>query len=228
MTDVPKLPMDTLSTTYGFEPREFKPLVKRLIDLVGSAVLLAFLSPLLLLIAAIVFTQVGPRAVFAHEREGKDGRKFYCLKFRTMFLDADERLEQILATDPEAAAEWEATRKLKNDTRIIPVIGSFLRKSSLDELPQLVNVLIGDMSLVGPRPVIEDEIAYYGDAAGYYYSVRPGMTGPWQVGARNDCDYDTRVAQDVDYVKNWSIIGDLKIIVKTAIMVLKMKSPGAY
>ncbi len=157
MTDVPKLPMETLST-YGFEPREFKPLAKRVFDLVGSAVLITFFAPLMLVVAAIVFTQVGPQVIFAHEREGRDGKKFRCLKFRTMFLDADERLEKILATDPEAAAEWAANRKLKNDTRILPVVGSFLRKSSLDELPQLFNVFTGEMSLVGPRPVVEDEM----------------------------------------------------------------------
>jgi len=228
MTDVPKLPMETLSTSYGFEPREFKPLIKRCFDFAGSLVLIAFLAPLLIVLGAIVFMQVGPNVVFRHEREGKDGRKFDCLKFRTMFMDADDRLEQILATDEEAAAEWAATRKLKNDTRIIPVVGQFLRKSSLDELPQLFNVLAGEMSLVGPRPVVEEEIAYYGDAASYYYSVRPGMTGPWQVGERNDCDYSTRVQQDVDYVKNWTLTGDVKIIAKTAIMVMKLKSPGAY
>ncbi len=228
MTDVPKLPMEALST-YGFEPRELKPLLKRIFDLVGSAALIVFFSPLLLIVSLIVASKVGPRVIFAHEREGRDGKKFKCLKFRTMYLDADERLQQILATDPEAAAEWEKSRKLKNDTRILPVVGSFLRKSSLDELPQLFNVFLGEMSLVGPRPVVEDEITdYYGDVAPLYYSVRPGMTGPWQVGERSDSDYETRVAQDAHYVQNWTLIGDLVIIIKTALMVATVKSKGAY
>lgn len=227
MTDVPKLPMETLST-YGFEPREFRPMVKRIFDLVGSAALIVFFSPLLLIVSLIVATKVGPKVIFAHEREGRDGKKFKCLKFRTMYLDADKRLEKILATDPEAAAEWEATRKLKNDTRILPGVGNFLRKSSLDELPQLLNVFLGEMSLVGPRPVVEEEIAYYGDAAPLYYSVRPGMTGPWQVGERSDSDYETRVSQDADYVQNWSLTGDIVIILKTALMVATVKSKGAY
>ncbi len=227
MTDVPKLPMESLST-YGFEPREFRPLAKRVFDLVGSATLIVFFAPLMLIVAAIVASQVGPQVIFAHEREGRDGKKFKCLKFRTMYLDADERLKQILATDPAAAEEWLATRKLKNDTRILPIIGSFLRKSSLDELPQLFNVFLGEMSLVGPRPVVEEEMAYYGDVAPLYYSVRPGMTGPWQVGERNDCDYETRVAQDADYVKNWTMTGDIVIILKTALMVARVRSKGAY
>ena len=227
MTDVPKLPMETLST-FGFEPRELRPLIKRLFDMFGSAVLIVLFSPLMLIVAAIVFTQVGPQVIFAHQREGRDGKKFRCLKFRTMYLDADERLAQILATDPAAAAEWAATRKLKNDARILPVVGSFLRKSSLDELPQLFNVFVGEMSLVGPRPVVEEEMSYYGDVAQLYYSVRPGLTGPWQVGERNDCDYETRVAQDADYIQNWSITGDIVIIIKTALMVASVRSKGAY
>lgn len=227
MTDVPKLPLETLSNL-GFEPREAKPLMKRLFDIVGSLLLIAFLLPLIVLISAIVFSQIGAKVFFAHEREGKDGRKFKCLKFRTMYLDADARLADILANDPEAAAEWAATRKIRNDPRIIPVIGEFLRKSSLDELPQLLNVLIGDMSLVGPRPVVEEEIAYYGDAAPLYYSMRPGLTGPWQVGSRSMTDYETRVAQDAHYVRNWTLSGDFMIIVKTATMVSTLRSEGAY
>lgn len=227
MTDIPKLSLES-SSNNRFEPREFKPLVKRVFDFVGSAALLTFLFPLLIIIAAIVFSKVGPNVIFAHEREGKDGRKFKCLKFRTMYLDADARLQRILETDPKAAAEWNATRKLKNDARILPLIGNFLRKSSLDELPQLFNVLIGDMSLVGPRPVVEEEMVYYGEAAPLYYAMRPGLTGPWQIGSRSNSDYATRVAQDVDYVRNWTLMGDLKIVVQTAVMVAKLRSDSAY
>lgn len=227
MTDIPKRSLDS-SSDITFEPREFKPLAKRIFDVIGSAVLIVFFLPLLLLISIVVFSKVGPKVIFAHEREGKDGRKFKCLKFRTMYLDADVRLERILATNPDAAAEWDATRKLKNDARILPLVGNFLRKSSLDELPQLFNVLIGDMSLVGPRPVVEAEMVYYGDAAALYYAMRPGLTGPWQVGSRSNADYATRVAQDVDYVRNWTLLGDVIIVVKTAIMVAKLKSDSAY
>ena len=227
MTDIPKVPLNSL-TSYDIEPREFRPMVKRALDIFGSAVLIIFLLPALLLISAVVFAHVGPRFIFAHVREGKDGRKFKCLKFRTMYLDADERLAKILATDPAARAEWDATRKLKNDTRILPVVGEFLRKSSLDELPQLFNVFIGDMSLVGPRPVVEEEIAYYGDAAALYYAMRPGLTGPWQVGSRSNTDYETRVAQDIHYVRNWTLLGDFWIVLKTTVMVAKLRSDSAY
>ena len=227
MSDFPKEPAGAIQA-HGFEVHEFKPMLKRAFDIVGSLVLIAFLLPLFVIIAALVYTQVGPRVIFAHQREGKDGIKFGCLKFRTMFLDADKRLDHILETNPEAAAEWYASRKLKDDPRILPGIGNFLRRSSIDELPQLFNVLLGHMSLVGPRPVIEDEIAYYGDAAQLYYSVRPGMTGPWQIGGRSCLNYETRVAKDAEYVKTWSLKGDVVILVKTAIMVAKLKSDDAY
>lgn len=227
MVDISKLA--TPAAAAPFEPREFGPLGKRLFDIVVSALLIVAFAPLMLMISAIVFSQVGPKVIFAHTREGKDGLKFPCLKFRTMYLDADKRLEQILATDPSARAEWEATRKLKKDTRILPFVGKFLRKSSLDELPQLFNVLIGQMSLVGPRPVVEEEIRdYYGDVAGLYYSVRPGMTGPWQIGARSDDDYPSRVAKDAQYVRNWSFLQDLTILVKTAQHVANVRQNGAY
>lgn len=227
MTDIPKGPLESVSS-YHLEPRELRPLVKRFLDIFGSALLIVFVLPVFLVISAIVFSKVGPRIIFAHEREGKDGRKFKCLKFRTMYLDADARLAEILETDPAARAEWDATRKLKNDTRILPVIGHFLRKSSLDELPQLFNVLIGDMSLVGPRPVVEEEIAFYGDDAALYYAMRPGLTGPWQVGSRSNTDYQTRVALDIHYVRNWTLLGDFMIVVKTTIMVAKLRSDSAY
>lgn len=202
--------------------------MKRACDVVCSAILLLLLIPLFVGISVSLYVSGGRNIIFAHEREGKNRRRFKCLKFRTMRLDAEEHLQHILATDTTMAAEWQANRKLKNDPRIIPGIGTFLRKSSLDELPQLINVLKGDMSLVGPRPVIEDEIAYYGSAATYYYSVRPGMTGPWQVGSRSAAEYQTRVQQDTDYVKTWTIAGDFVIMLKTAKMVLSFKTDGAY
>lgn len=229
MTDMPKLSMDTRPQGIDFDFRFVKATVKRLFDIVGSVVLIVVFLPLMVMVSALVATCVGPRVIFAHQREGRDGKKFLCLKFRTMYLDADQRLDHILASDEDAAAEWQKSRKLKNDPRILPKVGSFLRKSSLDELPQLFNVLIGDMSLVGPRPVVEQEITeHYGATADLYYSMRPGMTGPWQCSSRSDGDYVDRVKQDAEYVSNWTLAGDVSIILRTAAKVLNYRSSGAY
>ena len=137
--------------------------------------------------------------MFSHERVGLGGTTFFCLKFRSMYEDSDTRLETLLAGDSSARQEWSEHYKLKEDPRITP-LGHFLRESSIDELPQLVNVLRGDMSLVGPRPVIVEELEKYGHAKEAYLSVRPGLTGLWQVSGRNDLDYETRVALDTEYV----------------------------
>ena len=134
-------------------------------------------------------------------------------------------LKNILATDPEARAEWEKDFKLKNDPRITK-IGQFIRKTSLDEIPQLFNVLKGDMSLVGPRPIVEDEKKYYAEKIGDYFSVKPGITGLWQVSGRNDITYDQRVYLDSWYVNHWSIWNDIVIILKTVLVILCRK--GAY
>jgi undecaprenyl-phosphate galactose phosphotransferase len=150
---------------------------------------------------------------------------FPCFKFRTMQVDAEERLRELLANDPAARAEWEREFKLRNDPRITP-IGQFLRRTSLDELPQLFNVIRGEMSLVGPRPVIRAELCKYGDDVDYFLMVRPGMTGLWQVSGRNDVDYDTRVYLDTWYVKNWSLWYDIAILFKTIKVVLRRD--GAY
>ncbi len=229
MTDIPKLSMDARPQEIDFDFQTAKAMTKRLFDIVGSAVLIVAFMPLMIIVGSLVAARVGPRVIFAHEREGRDGKKFLCLKFRTMHLDADRRLSEILATDPAAAAEWQEKRKLKNDPRILPGVGNFLRKSSLDELPQLFNVLVGEMSLVGPRPVVEQEIAeHYGDKAALYYSMRPGMTGPWQCGDRSNGSYVERVRQDAEYVTSWTIVGDIAIIAKTAVKVLNVRSSGAY
>lgn len=143
-----------------------------------------------------------------------------------MVRDSDTRLAELLDVDPLARAEWEATQKLKNDPRIIPGIGHFLRKSSLDELPQFFNVLFGDMSLVGPRPVVSSELEKYGSARALYTSVRPGVTGPWQIGSRNDEDYQDRVLKDVAYVENWSMASDVRIVLMTA--AVPFRQIGAY
>lgn len=182
------------------------------------------LSPLLFYIFRKVKKDGGP-AIYGHERVGKNGQPFKCLKFRSMVINSKEVLEQVLATDPEAKAEWDETFKLKNDPRITP-IGKFLRRTSLDELPQLFNVLKGEMSLVGPRPIITEELERYRDEVDYYLLSKPGMTGLWQVSGRSDVDYDTRVYLDAWYVKNWSMWNDVAILFKTVGVVLK--KDGAY
>jgi exopolysaccharide production protein ExoY len=155
----------------------------------------------------------GP-ALFRHRRVGFNGKHFDCLKFRTMVTDAPERLRRLLESDRLAAAEWEANRKLRDDPRIT-VIGAILRKSSLDELPQLFNVLKGDMSIVGPRPVTDEELERYASSVGAYLSCRPGITGLWQVSGRSTTTYNKRVACDAFYARNWSMTLDAKIMVVT-------------
>jgi exopolysaccharide production protein ExoY len=154
-----------------------------------------------MLIAALVRRDGGP-AVFGHRRIGADGRTFRCWKFRSMVPDADKVLERLLATDNAARAEWEREYKLQDDPRITP-LGKVLRVTSLDELPQLINVIKGEMSLVGPRPIVSDEIKRYGAAFHDYRRCRPGITGKWQVSGRNEIDYGTRVQLDQDYARRW-------------------------
>ncbi|MFK9858162.1 sugar transferase, partial [Klebsiella pneumoniae] len=166
----------------------------------------------------------GP-AIYGHERIGKGGRSFKCLKFRSMVTNSKEVLEELLRSNPEARKEWNETFKLKEDPRITN-IGKFLRKTSLDELPQLFNVLKGEMSLVGPRPIITAELERYSDEVDYYLLSKPGMTGLWQVSGRSDVDYETRVYLDAWYVKNWSMWNDIAILFKTIGVVLK--KDGAY
>jgi Undecaprenyl-phosphate galactose phosphotransferase WbaP len=199
-------------------------LLKRAFDLAASLVLLVLCSLPFLVIAWRIRQDGGP-AVFAHRRVGQSGRVFPCYKFRTMHVDAEQQLRELLASDPTARAEWEREFKLRHDPRITP-IGHFLRRTSLDELPQLLNVIRGEMSLVGPRPVIQAELARYGDDVDYFLMVRPGMTGLWQVSGRNDVDYDTRVYLDTWYVKNWSLWYDIAILFKTIRVVFGRQ--GAY
>jgi undecaprenyl-phosphate galactose phosphotransferase len=195
--------------------------IKLGLDVVIAALALLLLSPLLLAIALYVRSDGGP-ALFAHKRIGRDGECFWCLKFRTMVTDAEQRLKQILATNATAAAEWAETQKLIADPRITR-IGALLRKTSLDELPQLLNVMHGDMSLVGPRPIVEAEVVRYADDIGYYRAVRPGVTGLWQVSGRSDTSYAQRVRLDVDYVRNWSLRRDLMILLRTIPAVLSRR-----
>lgn len=200
----------------------FRAAMKRSIDVVGAASALLLLAPVFAMIAFLVRRDGGP-VFYAHTRIGQNGLGFGCLKFRSMRTDSAEALAALLASDPAARAEWEATRKLRNDPRITR-IGRFLRKTSLDELPQLINVLRGEMSLVGPRPVVAAELAeFYGAAAAHYMSVRPGITGLWQVSGRSDTSYAQRVALDVAYASQPSLWSDIKILARTPVVVLARK-----
>ncbi|MES2683388.1 MAG: sugar transferase [Pseudomonadota bacterium] len=198
--------------------------LKRVFDVCGALLIIAFVSPILLIIAALVAASKGP-IVFGHTRIGKNGAPFKCLKFRTMVPDAEQRLKALLRDDPEFAAEWNIAFKSPRDPRITRV-GKYLRKTSLDELPQLFNVLRGEMSLVGPRPVISDEIVRYRRGSRYYLSSRPGMTGLWQISGRNDVSYEARVAMDRYYVSNRSFRMDLRILFGTIRVVVR--GSGAY
>src|SRR5882757_3888234 len=189
-------------------------LSKRVIDIILAVSGIILLAPLLIIcFLATVVTSPGP-ALFRHRRVGFKGKHFDCLKFRTMVTDAPERLRRLLDSDPVAAAEWTANRKLRYDPRVT-AIGAILRKSSLDELPQLFNVLRGDMSIVGPRPVTEEELVRYSTRVGSYLACRPGITGLWQVSGRSGTTYRKRVAYDTHYARHWSIVQDAKIIVAT-------------
>jgi len=191
----------------------FNRLLKAVFDQIAAAALVILFSPLLLALAILVRFDGGP-ALYRHRRVGAGGRAFSCLKFRTMVVDADRRLQRLLETDPSTAAEWSANQKLSSDPRITG-IGALLRQSSLDELPQLFNVLRGEMSLVGPRPIVAAEVARYGDDIEYYYEAKPGITGLWQVSGRNETGYARRVKLDVWYVRNWTLWHDIAILFKT-------------
>ncbi|MDR7145330.1 sugar transferase [Rhizobium sp. BE258] len=195
---------------------------KRIFDIGATMVLLVLFSPLLALIALMVKLSDGGAVFYGHLRVGHNEKPFRCLKFRTMVPDSSAKLAAHLAANPAALAEWTATRKLKHDVRVTPV-GRVLRKLSLDELPQLINVLQGDMSLVGPRPIIGEEMLLYGEYADSYLSSRPGLTGKWQVSGRSDTTYEERVSLDNSYVQNWTLSGDLWIILKTVPVVLFAK-----
>jgi len=197
---------------------------KRAMDVLVSSLLFMMLSPLFLMLTILV-ARSGRPIFFAHERIGRNGRAFPCYKFRTMVPDSAKVLADLLATNPAARAEWQREFKLRDDPRVT-LTGRFLRRTSLDELPQLWNVLRGDMSLVGPRPVIAEELERYGDDLCYYTQVRPGMTGLWQVSGRNDVDYAARVSLDAWYVRNWSLTTDIAILFKTLGVVVR--GQGAY
>ena len=183
------------------------------------------ISPLLAYIAYRIKKEDPGPVIFKHMRVGKNGKSFPCYKFRSMCVDAKQMLEKYLRKNPEARMEWERDFKLKNDPRVTP-IGEFLRRTSLDELPQIFNVLKGEMSLVGPRPIVQEEVPRYGIHIKKYYSVKPGITGLWQVSGRSDISYSERVALDVEYVVNRSFLKDIQILIKTFDVVFRKK--GAY
>lgn len=199
--------------------------LRRAFDVCFSVLLLIFVAPLMATAAAAIFLQDGGPVLFRQKRLGRGGRSFSCLKFRTMAVAAEDQLKALLDRDPAARGEWTAARKLRHDPRITPV-GRFLRRSSLDELPQLFNVLAGDMSLVGPRPIVSEEIDRYGVHYRHYCAVRPGLTGLWQVNGRNNVSFRRRVVMDVAYVRARCLTLDISILAKTVPAVLLQR--GSY
>jgi Undecaprenyl-phosphate galactose phosphotransferase WbaP len=199
--------------------------IKRFMDLSLVSIGGLVIAPFLLLIALLVkISSPGP-VIYKHTRIGMNGKPFKVYKFRSMVVDAEERLKSLLAADPRIQKEWEENHKLKNDPRITG-IGRFLRRTSMDEFPQLLNILKGEMSLVGPRPIVEGEVKKYGEDFGRIFSVKPGITGLWQVSGRSDTDYGERVAFDTYYLQSWSVWLDLWVLFKTVGVVFKGK--GAY
>jgi exopolysaccharide production protein ExoY len=198
---------------------------KRVLDVITALVALLLLWPLIVVaLAATWISSPGP-LIFGHERIGFNGRKFRCLKIRTMVTNADVVLQNLLESDPGAAREWEEGQKLRNDPRVHRV-GAILRKTSIDELPQLWNVIKGDMSIVGPRPIVAAEVKRYSHNFAAYTATRPGITGLWQVMGRSDCSYDERVSFDLAYVSGWSLVRDVWIMIKTFHVVLSRS--GSY
>lgn len=201
-------------------------LIKRLFDIYFSLTIIILLSPLFITIALAIFLSSPGPIIYGHKRIGRGGVIFKCLKFRTMYIDADVKLKSLIESDQQIKEEWLKNRKLKIDPRIIK-IGNFLRKTSLDELPQFFNVLKGDLSVVGPRPVMDDEIvSYFGVKAAKILKVRPGITGLWQTSGRSNINYEKRIALDEQYVDEHNLWLDMKLIAKTVPCVLFSK--GAY
>ena len=194
-------------------------LAARLLDIFIATLALLLLAPLMLVVAAAIWIIDPGPVIYAHRRLGRNGQSFPCFKFRSMVVDAERRLNQLLATDSDAREEWARDFKLRRDPRITP-IGIFLRRSSIDELPQLLNILRGEMSVVGPRPIVEGEIERYGRYFLHYSAVKPGLTGLWQVSGRNGVTYRRRVALDVSYARNKCLRLDLQILAMTVPAVL--------
>ena len=198
---------------------------KRAFDVAVSLLALILLSPLMLFVALLIKMTDGGPAIFSHGRIGFNGAEFGCLKFRSMAVNSAEILAELLERDPEARLEWNATQKLRHDPRIT-LIGRVIRTTSIDELPQLVNVLRGEMSLVGPRPIVAAEVARYEGAFQHYVVARPGITGLWQVSGRSETSYEERVRFDSLYARGWSFATDLRILFRTVVVVLAQR--GSY
>lgn len=195
---------------------------KRVLDTLLSIIAFVFFLPLFIIVPILIkLTSSGP-VFFRQKRLGRNGEPIYVWKFRSMYRDAEERLKILLESDSKARKEWSRHFKLDKDPRITP-LGRFLRKTSLDEIPQLFNVIFGDMALIGPRPIVEEEVAYYGNSFKIFSSVKPGVTGLWQVSGRSNTDYAQRVALDTYYVLNWSPWMDLWILVRTVYAVFLMR-----
>lgn len=213
---------EALGRTASVRRKPIARTAKRVFDVISALSALVVLSPVFAVIALIGKLDGGP-AFFVQDRYGMNGKTFRMVKFRSMRVNAEAHLKKLLEEDPIAAAEWRSYQKLKCDPRITP-LGAILRKTSIDELPQLLNVLRGDMSLVGPRPMLIDQVAAYGPSISEYVNVRPGITGKWQVGGRNETTFRERAAIDAGYVKNWTFWGDIAIILKTIPALLSSKN----
>lgn len=192
---------------------------KRIFDVVFASIGLLFVAPLLLIVGLLIRLQDGQKALYSQPRWGRNGQTFQCFKLRSMVPDAAERLEAVLASDPAAKLEWDLTQKLTNDPRITP-LGKLIRATSIDELPQLLNIIRGDMSFVGPRPIPLYERSKYGEGFKVYCRVRPGLTGIWQISGRSNISYTERVEMDTKYVQTRTFMGDIGIMLKTVPAVL--------
>ncbi len=208
----------------AFAPTGLAAATKRILDVLGAILLGIVFAPLIVVIV-FMMRKSGASVIYRHRRVGRGGQMFCCLKFRTMVPNADQVLRELLDRSPDLQAEWVRDHKLRNDPRVTR-LGRFLRRTSLDELPQLWNVLRGEMSLVGPRPVVREELLRYGRNVSTYLAAKPGITGLWQVTGRNDTDYRRRVVLDTYYVRNQNLLLDLYILMKTTAVVLG--GSGAY
>ncbi|WP_314375589.1 sugar transferase [Sphingomonas paucimobilis] len=216
----------TVSYISPAPPSLSRPRLLQTADVILALILLVLLSPLMLAVAALIALESGGGTpIYGHRRYGKDGRTFLCYKFRSMALDADARLARLVAHDPAARAEWARDHKLRHDPRVTR-IGRFIRRTSLDELPQLFNILRGEMSLVGPRPIVAAEVRRYGHRFVDYCSVRPGMTGIWQISGRNDIGYRRRIAMDCLMARRMSPRLYAEVLIGTARCVVTRQ--GAY
>jgi exopolysaccharide production protein ExoY len=223
-TDVSERPVHAHGRTYSVTSTGGAAVLKRLLDVVGAIALGLLFAPLIITIVLLMHRD-GSSVIYRHRRVGRSGKMFSCLKFRTMVPNADQVLRDLLESDPNLRAEWIRDHKLRNDPRVTR-LGRFLRRTSLDELPQLLNVLRGEMSLVGPRPIVREELLRYGRNVRTYLAAKPGITGLWQVTGRNNTDYRRRIVLDTYYVRNQNLLLDLYILAKTTGVVLG--GNGAY